>query len=103
MLDPTVILLDEPSLGLDPKSLRQVWDLILQMRDGGRTILLVEQNVRLGLAVADRGVVMESGRVRLDGPAKEILDDPEIADLYLGGMIKKDPIGGNSARGTDPS
>ena len=103
MLDPTVILLDEPSLGLDPKSLRQVWDLILQMRDGGRSILLVEQNVRLGLAVADRGVVMESGRVRLDGPAKEILDDPEIADLYLGGMIKKDPIGGDSARSTDPS
>ncbi len=89
MLDPSVMLLDEPSLGLDPRSLKQVWHLILQMRDAGRTILLVEQNVRLGLGVADRGVVMESGRVRLTGPAAEVLEDPEIADLYLGGTIRE--------------
>jgi branched-chain amino acid transport system ATP-binding protein len=78
-------------------NLRQVWDLILQMRDDGRTILLVEQNVRLGLGVADRGVVMESGRVRLAGPAKEILEDPEMADLYLGGTIKD--VGTSSSAG----
>jgi ABC-type branched-subunit amino acid transport system ATPase component len=88
MLDPTLVLLDEPSLGLDPKSLEHVWDLIVGMRDRGRTILLVEQNVRLGLSVADGGVVMESGRVRMHGQADEVLRNPEIADLYLGGTIK---------------
>jgi ABC-type branched-subunit amino acid transport system ATPase component len=88
MLDPTLVLLDEPSLGLDRKSLKQVWDLIAGMRDRGRTILLVEQNVRLGLGGADYGVVMEGGRVRLSGRAREILEHPEIADLYLGGTVR---------------
>lgn len=89
MLDPSMVLLDEPSLGLDPKSLAKVWELIARMRDHGRTILLVEQNVRLGLGVADYGVVLESGRVRLSGRAKEILEHPEIADLYLGGTVRE--------------
>lgn len=88
MLEPSLVLLDEPSLGLDPKSLAQVWELILGMRDRGRTILLVEQNVRLGLSAADRGVVMESGGIRLSGRAEEVLRNPEIADLYLGGTIR---------------
>ncbi|HUX22421.1 MAG TPA: ATP-binding cassette domain-containing protein [Spirochaetia bacterium] len=89
MLDPLLVLLDEPSLGLDPKSLAKVWDLIIRMRDSGRTILLVEQNVRLGLGVADYGIVLESGRVRLSGRAAEVLGHPEIADLYLGGTVKE--------------
>ncbi len=89
MLDPLLVLLDEPSLGLDPKSLAKVWKLIAGMRDQGRTILLVEQNVRLGLGVADYGVVLESGRVRLSGRAPEVLGHPEIADLYLGGTVKE--------------
>lgn len=88
MLDPALVLLDEPSLGLDRKSLKQVWDLIRGMRDRGRTILLVEQNVRLGLGGADYGVVMEGGRVRLSGRAREVLEHPEIADLYLGGTVR---------------
>ena len=88
MLDPSLVLLDEPSLGLDRKSLKQVWDLIAGMRDRGRTILLVEQNVRLGLGSADYGVVLEGGRVRLKGPAREVLEHPEIADLYLGGTVR---------------
>jgi ABC-type branched-subunit amino acid transport system ATPase component len=88
MLDPALVLLDEPSLGLDPKALAQVWELITGMRDAGRTILLVEQNVRLGLGVADQGVVMESGFVRLTGAAAAVLANPEIADLYLGGTTR---------------
>jgi branched-chain amino acid transport system ATP-binding protein len=89
MLDPSLLLLDEPSLGLDPRGQRQVWDLIIEMRERGRTILLVEQNVRLGLAVASDGVVMEGGRVRMVGPAREVLDNAEIRDLYLGGTVAK--------------
>ncbi len=87
MVEPTVVLLDEPSLGLDPSSLRQVYDLVKLLNRQGVTILLVEQNVRVGLGAATWAVVMESGRVRLAGPPREILDNPEIADLYLGGTI----------------
>ena len=87
MLDPTLILLDEPSMGLDPKTLKQVFDTITLMHSTGRTILLVEQNVRKGLGISTRGVVMESGQVRLEGTHKEILDNPQIGHLYLGGTL----------------
>ncbi|MBP2330286.1 branched-chain amino acid transport system ATP-binding protein [Kibdelosporangium banguiense] len=86
MLDPAVVLLDEPSLGLDPKSLAAVTALIRSMRDQGKTILLVEQNVRLGLALSTHGMVMEGGRVRLTGTASEVTNHPEIASLYLGAL-----------------
>jgi branched-chain amino acid transport system ATP-binding protein len=85
MLDPTLVLLDEPSLGLDPRSLAGVADLIQQLHEAGTTVLLVEQNVRLGLGLATHGVVMEGGKVRLTGTAAEVRDHPEIASLYLGG------------------
>jgi branched-chain amino acid transport system ATP-binding protein len=88
MMDPKLVLLDEPSLGLDPKVLKQVFDNVRRMNEAGKTVLLVEQNVRVGLAVASHGIVMESGRVRLSGDAQEILEHPEIADLYLGGGIR---------------
>jgi ABC-type branched-subunit amino acid transport system ATPase component len=87
MLDPTLILLDEPSMGLDPKTLKQVFETITLMQSTGRTILLVEQNVRTGLGISTRGVVMESGKVRLEGTHKEILDNPQISHLYLGGTL----------------
>ncbi len=89
MVEPNVVLLDEPSLGLDPASLRQVYDLVKLLNEQGVTILLVEQNVRVGLGAATWAVVMESGRVRLAGPPREVLDNPEIADLYLGGTISR--------------
>lgn len=87
MLDPTLILLDEPSMGLDPKTLKQVYERITLMHSTGRTMLLVEQNVRTGLGVSTHGVVMESGQVRLEGTHKEILNNPEIGHLYLGGTL----------------
>ena len=87
MLDPTLILLDEPSMGLDPRTLKQVFDTITLMHSTGRTILLVEQNVRTGLGISTSGVVMESGRVRLVGTHDEILGNPQISHLYLGGTL----------------
>ncbi|MGH3327558.1 MAG: ABC transporter ATP-binding protein [Streptomycetales bacterium] len=85
MLDPTVVLLDEPSLGLDPRGLAAVVRLVRRMNEQGKTILLVEQNARLGLAISSHGLVLEGGRLRLEGAAGAILDNPEISQLYLGG------------------
>jgi branched-chain amino acid transport system ATP-binding protein len=91
MLDPVLVLLDEPSMGLDPQTLKRVFATILLMKEAGKTILLVEQNARSGLRIASHGVVMESGRVRLFGKAQHILDNPEIGNLYLGGALAGAP------------
>jgi branched-chain amino acid transport system ATP-binding protein len=89
MLEPKLILLDEPSMGLDPMTLKQVFETVKLMHDTGKTILLVEQNVRAGLGVATQGVVMESGQIRLQGTHKDILENPQIARLYLGGTLSE--------------
>jgi ABC-type branched-subunit amino acid transport system ATPase component len=84
MLDPTLVLMDEPSLGLDPKSVAKVAEVIRSMANDGRTVLLVEQNVRLGMNLATHGVVMEQGKDRISGDAAGIADNPEVASMYLG-------------------
>jgi branched-chain amino acid transport system ATP-binding protein len=84
MLDPRLVILDEPSMGLDPKTRKTVFETIKSMNQAGRTLLLVEQNARSGLALAHHGVVLESGRVRLEGSGPAVLSNPEIGRLYLG-------------------
>jgi branched-chain amino acid transport system ATP-binding protein len=96
MLDPALVVLDEPSMGLEPRAAAFMYDSIRQMRDSGRTILLVEQNVRVGLGLADHGVVMETGRVRLEGTGAEILANPQMRALYLGGTIEEGEVSAGS-------
>ncbi len=88
MLDPALILLDEPSIGLDPKSRTSVFASISALAADGRTVLLVEQNARSGLAVAHQAAVLEAGRVALTGTGQSLLDDPEVARLYLGASAR---------------
>jgi branched-chain amino acid transport system ATP-binding protein len=85
MVSPKVVLLDEPSMGLDPKTTAKVFEQVGRMRDAGTAVLLVEQNARRALETADIGCVLDLGRVHISGPAPELLADPQLADLYLGG------------------
>ncbi|QCO12386.1 ABC transporter ATP-binding protein [Azospirillum brasilense] len=85
MRRPALLLLDEPSLGLAPMVVAQIFDLVQRIRAEGVSILLVEQNARAALRVADHAAVMEDGRIVLAGPAAQLRDDPRIAEAYLGG------------------
>ena len=90
MLDPKLIILDEPSMGLDPQVRAVVFEMIETMHRQGKTILLVEQNARAGLKLSSHGVVLENGMVRLSGSGREVLEHPEIGALYLGGAVSAD-------------
>ncbi|GLY92928.1 ABC transporter ATP-binding protein [Actinoplanes sp. NBRC 103695] len=85
MVDPSVVLLDEPSMGLDPKATSTVFEQVVRMRDAGTAVLLVEQNARRALETADLGCVLDLGRVHISGPAADLLADPQLGELYLGG------------------
>lgn len=85
MLEPTVVLLDEPSMGLDPRNTQVVFDQIDLMRRTGVAVLLVEQNARRALEMADLGCVLDLGRVHISGPARALAADPRLGRLYLGG------------------
>jgi ABC-type branched-subunit amino acid transport system ATPase component len=87
MLDPKLVILDEPSMGLSPKVLKSVFDAVRMMNAQGKTVLLVEQNARAGLRLSTHGVVLENGQVRLAGTGREVLEHPEIGALYLGGAV----------------
>ena len=86
MLHPKVVLMDELSMGLDPRSRRFAFETVVRVNEAGRTVLIVEQNARAGLAISHSGVVMDQGVVRLKGSGRELLEDPDVARLYLGGM-----------------
>jgi branched-chain amino acid transport system ATP-binding protein len=84
MANPEILILDEPSLGLAPVLVAEIFRLIASLRGQGRGILLSEQNAKLSLAIADRGYVIENGRVALSGTGAELLNNPEVAARYLG-------------------
>ena len=85
---PKVLLLDEPSLGLAPLIVREVFHIIADLRRDGVAILLVEQNARAALQVSDHGYVLETGTIVLDGPSAELASDPGVAATYLGGVAR---------------
>jgi len=88
LLRPRVILIDEPSIGLSPKLVQEVMTLLRQLADSGTTVLMVEQNVRTALKYANRALVLEMGRLALDRPASELLADPDLNRLFLGGHVR---------------
>ena len=84
MSRPSLLLLDEPSMGLSPKMVETIFEVIRQVSEGGTTILLVEQNARLALQAAHHAYVMDSGLITMSGPASELLNDPQVRVAYLG-------------------
>lgn len=85
MIDPKLVLLDEPSAGLSPKLVDEIFEHIVRINESGIAIMMVEQNAKQSLQMADRGYVLASGENRYEGSGKEMLEDPEIEKLYLGG------------------
>ena len=88
MMRPRMMMLDEPSLGLSPRFVDEVFDKIVDLVRDGLTVMLVEQNAARALEISDRGYVLELGRNRFEGAGRELLDNPEIRRLYLGGAVR---------------
>ncbi len=86
MANPKILILDEPSLGLAPIIVKEIFKMIKRIRDEGTTILLVEQNAKMALSISDRGYVLETGKIRLEGKSEDLLSNEEIYKLYLGGI-----------------
>ena len=85
MSKPKLLMLDEPSMGLAPILVEQIFDIIKELHQAGTTILLVEQNAQVALSIADRAYVLETGTISMSGDAKELLSDPRVQKAYLGG------------------
>jgi branched-chain amino acid transport system ATP-binding protein len=92
VVEPSVLILDEPSAGLSPKIVSEVFDRIATINDAGVTTVLVEQNVKAALAIADRAVILVEGLVAHEGVASQLADDPIVAELYLGASHTKNPV-----------
>jgi branched-chain amino acid transport system ATP-binding protein len=88
LLDPKLILIDEPSIGLSPLLVKETFGMLTELRNKGVTILMVEQNARSALQMSDEGLVLELGRTRMMGPADVILNDPRVAQMFLGGAMQ---------------
>ncbi len=99
MLAPRLLILDEPSAALSPILVQEVFDLVRQIHRQGTAIVLVEQNARKALAIADRGYVLDGGQERYEGTGEALLRDPKIGELYLGMGRAPDPAESNEARG----
>jgi branched-chain amino acid transport system ATP-binding protein len=87
LLEPKVLLVDEPSIGLAPKVIAEVFAILRDLAREGVTVVMVEQNVKSALAISDRAVALEQGRVAIEGPAQAVLADPRIGALFLGGHV----------------
>jgi ABC-type branched-subunit amino acid transport system ATPase component len=89
-----MLMLDEPSLGLSPRLVDEVFDKTVEMARTGLTVMLVEQNAARALEIADRGYVLELGKNRFEGAGRELLENPEVSRLYLGGETRPQTAGG---------
>ena len=90
LLDPKLILIDEPSIGLSPNLVQEVFRTLQALRDQGVTILMVEQNAKAALAMSDYGLVLELGQTRMHDDAQVLLSDPKVGHLFLGGHIEEE-------------
>ena len=98
MPDPSVLLLDEPSAGLAPAFVEAIFQKVRDVNEAGVTVVMVEQNARRALGMSDRGYVLDLGQNRFEGAGRDLLEDPKVAELYLGGTAGRDPGRAGTAR-----